>query len=138
MEFDIVDLTVDGLGLDAAAERMHAIAKEKGFWPERYYRYQEWGDGGDVVTQVEKLVTDEAIGTKLALVHSEVTEVLEAIRKNQGEDKVVEEMADIVIRLLDLYAALKDTGQVDASLDDVVQSKMNKNAKRPQLHGNNF
>lgn len=114
------------VGLDAMAALMHETAVEKGFWPEKYY------------TLFTQQVTEEAICTKLALVHSEVTEVLEAIRKEQGEEKVVEEMADVIIRLLDLYAALKNTGQVDASLDDVVQLKMNKNKLRPRLHGNKF
>jgi NTP pyrophosphatase (non-canonical NTP hydrolase) len=44
---------------------------------------------------------------QLAMVHSEVSEVLEAIRKEKGDDQVVEELADIIIRVLDLYAGLK-------------------------------
>ena len=66
------------------ARRVHLIAKSKGFWDDE--------------------VTYDKIGNKLALVHSEVTEVLEAIRKSQGSEKVVEEIADIVIRILDVYA----------------------------------
>lgn len=107
------------VGLDAIAAVMHQTAIDKGFW-----NYDE--------------VTSEVVGMKLALVHSEVTEVLEAIRKNKGEEKVVEEMADVIIRLLDLYAALRDAGQVDSSLDDVLQLKMNTNTQRPTLHGNKF
>lgn len=114
------------LGFDALAALMHETAVSKGFWPDKYYDY------------IKPDVTEEAICTKLALVHSEVTEILEAIRKSQGEEKVVEEMADVIIRLLDLYAALKNTGQVDSSLDSVVQSKMKKNEQRPKLHGNRF
>lgn len=123
------------LGFDALAALMHETALEKGFWPEKYY--DNVPRGGDSLSYKAE-VTEEAICTKLALVHSEVTEVLEAIRKSQGEEKVVEEMADVIIRLLDLYAAMKNTGQVDSSLDDVVQSKMRKNALRPKLHGNRF
>jgi len=120
------------LGFDALAALMHETAVTKGFWPEKYY------DAGMLRNKPATLVTEEAICTKLALVHSEVTEVLEAIRKEQGEEKVVEEMADVIIRLLDLYAALRNTSQVDSSLDDVVQSKMKKNELRPRLHGNRF
>lgn len=124
-------------GLDASAALMHETAKEKGFWPGRYYE-----SPSDYRFPNENLelrgVTEEAICTKLALVHSEVTEVLEAIRKEQGEYKVVEEMADVIIRLLDLYAALKNTDQVTSSLDEVVRLKMIKNASRPTLHGNRF
>lgn len=120
------------VGLDAMAALMHETAMDKGFWPVKYYE-NAVHDG-----EPTAYVTEEAIGVKLALVHSEVTEVLEAIRKSQGEEKVVEEMADVIIRLLDLYAALKNTGQIDSSLDDVLQLKMNKNTMRPKLHGNRF
>ncbi len=70
--------------------------------------------------------------------HSEVTEVLEAIRKSQGSEKVVEEIADIIIRILDVYAAMRNEEQVLHSLDEVLHNKMEKNKKRPPLHGNLF
>ncbi len=54
----------------------------------------------------------DKIGNKLALVHSEVTEVLEAIRKSKGSEQVVEEMADVIIRLLDVYAAMRNEEQI--------------------------
>ena len=133
------------IGLDALAALVHETAKEKGFWPTKYYTSVD--DYSEVPEATHNLfaepnvvaqVTEEAIYTKLALVHSEVTEVLEAIRKDQGEDKVVEEMADILVRLLDLWAALKNTGQVERSLDEAIQTKMKVNEGRPKLHGNRF
>ena len=105
-------------GLDALSALLHETAKEKGFW--------------DGATNYDKL------GNKLALVHSEVTEVLEAIRKNHGSEKVVEEMADVIIRLLDVYAAMRNEEMVLHSLDEVLESKINKNKSRPKLHGNLF
>lgn len=123
------------LGFDALAALMHETALEKGFWPEKYFEYNVSADG---LGQYTLQVTEEAIGVKLALVHSEVTEVLEAIRKDQGEGKVVEEMADVIVRLLDLWAALKNTGQVERSLDEAIQTKMKVNEGRPKLHGNRF
>ena len=75
---------------------------------------------------------------KLALVHSEVTEILEAMRKSQGSEKIVEEIADVIIRLLDVYAAMRNEEIVLHSLDDVLQSKIDKNKQRPTLHGNRF
>lgn len=136
MEFPIVDLSTD-VGIDAIAAVVHETAKEKGFWPDRYYvKVNNLGQSDAGWPPHE--VTEEAIGTKLALVHSEVTEVLEAVRKSQGKEAIVEEMADILIRTFDLYAALRNTGQVDSSLESVVQSKMKKNALRPKLHGNKF
>jgi NTP pyrophosphatase (non-canonical NTP hydrolase) len=105
-------------GLDALAAILHETAREKGFWDGEY--------------------THDKIGNKLALVHSEVTEVLEAIRKSQGSEKVVEEIADTIIRLLDVYAAMRNEEQVLHSLDEVLHSKMEKNKQRPKLHGNLF
>lgn len=70
--------------------------------------------------------------------HSEVTEVLEAIRKSKGSESVVEEMADVLIRLLDLYAAMRDENMVEHSFDDILDKKLNINKDRPKLHGNLF
>jgi NTP pyrophosphatase (non-canonical NTP hydrolase) len=105
-------------GLDALAAVLHETAIEKGFWDGEY--------------------THDKIGNKLALVHSEVTEVLEAIRKSQGSEKVVEEIADTIIRLLDVYAAMRNEEAVLHSLDEILQKKMDKNKQRPVLHGNLF
>ncbi len=105
-------------GLDALAAMLHEIAREKGFWDGEY--------------------SHDKIGNKLALVHSEVTEVLEAIRKSKGSEQVVEEMADVIIRLLDVYAAMRNEEQILHSLDEVLEAKINKNKERPRLHGNLF
>lgn len=109
---------VTDYGLDALAATLHQTAVEKGFW--------------------EGEVTHDKIGNKLALVHSEVTEVLEGIRKSKGSEAIVEEMADIVIRLLDLYAAMRDENMIEHSLDEVLDKKLNINKERPRLHGNLF
>ena len=105
-------------GLDALAAMLHETAKEKGFWDGEY--------------------SHDKIGNKLALVHSKVTEVLEAIRKSKGSEHIVEEMADVIIRLLDVYAAMRNEEQILHSLDEVLEIKINKNKERPRLHGNLF
>jgi NTP pyrophosphatase (non-canonical NTP hydrolase) len=105
-------------GLDALAAMLHETAKEKGFWDGDY--------------------SHDKIGNKLALVHSEVTEVLEAIRKTKGSEQIVEEIADVIIRLLDVYAAMRNEEQILHSLDEVMEAKINKNKERPRLHGNLF
>jgi NTP pyrophosphatase (non-canonical NTP hydrolase) len=109
---------VTDYGLDALAAILHETAIEKGFW-----------DGKK---------NHDKIGNKLALIHSEVTEVLEAIRKNKGSEEIVEEMADILIRLLDLYAAMRNEGLVEHSLDESLNKKMAINKDRERLHGNLF
>jgi hypothetical protein len=50
----------------------------------------------------------------------------------------VEEMADVIIRLLDIYAAMRNEETVLHSLDEVLQKKMDINKDRPRLHGNLF
>ena len=103
---------VTDYGIDALAATLHQTAVEKGFW--------------------EGEITHDKIGNKLALVHSEVTEVLEAIRKSKGSEAIVEEMADIVIRLLDLYAAMRDENMIEDSFDAILDKKLNinKDSKR--------
>lgn len=105
-------------GLDALAAILHETAIEKGFWEGEY--------------------SHDKIGNKLALVHSEVTEVLEAIRKSKGSEEVVEEMADVIIRLLDVYAAMRNEEAILHSLDDILHKKININKERERLHGNLF
>ena len=103
------------MSLSSLASEIHLTATEKGFW------------NADVDVNF--------VLSKLALVHSEVSETLEAIRKEKGERVVVEEMADIVIRLLDLYEGMKEYGWVESDFDEVMEAKMRHNTTRPQMHG---
>ena len=105
-------------GLDALSALLHESARQKGFWDGEY--------------------TNDKIGNKLALVHSEVTEVLEAIRKSKGSEHIVEEIADIIIRILDVYAAMRNEEEILHSLDEILEKKININKERPRLHGNLF
>lgn len=105
-------------GIDAFAAMLHENAKLKGFW--------------DGETTYDKL------GNKLALVHSEVTEILEAIRKRKGSELIVEEVADTLIRLLDVYAAMMNMGLVEHSLEEIMNKKIEANKHRPMLHKNLF
>lgn len=108
------------MNLDTLAKRLHETARNKGFW--------DSFDENDPFIFYAK---------QLAMVHSEVTEVLEAIRKSKGELEVVTEMADIIIRILDLFEGLKLTGEIskDISLEKLLVEKSIVNSKRPQKHG---
>jgi len=112
-----IELVTD-YGLDVLSALLHETAIEKGFW--------------------DKPKNFDVFGNKLALIHSEVTEVLEAMRKNKGSEKIVEEMVDILIRTLDLYASMRNGGFVEHSLDEVLFKKMKINKDRANLHGNLF
>lgn len=64
----------------------------------------------------------------LALIHSEVSEALEDFRKGDV-DHAIEELADVVIRVLDC------TGGLTGDFDAVVQAKLEKNRQRGYRHG---
>lgn len=102
--------------LMAWANKVHDTAVEKGFWDER--------------------VEVHFILSKIALCHSELSETLEAVRKQHGPDAIAEELADTIIRILDLYAGLYDVGMIHDTLDTVMIRKTEKNKARPHKHGN--
>ena len=66
-------------GLDTLANLLHETAIEKGFWDGEY--------------------NHDKVGNKLALVHSEVTEVLEAIRKSHGRRRGVRSSEFVFMRV---------------------------------------
>ena len=107
--------------LDDVGFTIHANAVEKGF-----YAPLERLDEEDYIIFYLK---------QLAMIHSEVSEVLEALRKSKGADVVADEMADIFIRLVDLYSLLRRTGEVNVPLAEAITKKMNVNVTRPKMHG---
>ncbi len=104
--------------LDDLAMKLHETAVEKGFWP--------------------KEVDDIFIAKQCMMIVSEVTEVMEAIRKDKGEEEVTKEVADILIRTLDLYAGLVEAGYTKLSLDYSLEEKTQFNKTRPEKHGVRF
>ncbi len=110
------------LELDRLALELHSTAVTKKFWDE----YPKNG------TESEKFVF---YAKQIAMIHSEATEVLESIRKRKDSHETVEELADILIRTLDLYGAMYSYGYTPFSLQKVLESKMDKNLSRPDKHG---
>lgn len=79
----------------------------------------------------EELNNDLYVPTKLALIHDEVSEALRAHRKMNIQEFPAE-LADIVIRTMDLAAAMK------INLADAIMAKHLVNQKREFKHGNNL
>lgn len=100
--------------LDELAQAAHAQAVASG-----------WYDG-------EGPPTPEAVAVRLALIHAEVSEVLEEVRQPDGDlsgQRVAEELADVVLRVADL------AGWLEIDLARAIRAKAEKNAARPRRHG---
>jgi len=101
--------------INRLVEECHECAVKHGFWDHK---------GSDVLNTVEKV----------ALIHSEVSELLEELRKTEmNKDAVAEELADICIRVFDLVGYFSSI-----DLGVALLSKMSKNKARPYKHGKRF
>lgn len=107
--------------MDDFAFTLHANALKKGF----YDPYENINEEDRIIFHLKQL----------AMIHSEVSEVLEAMRKEKGDDVVVEELADIIIRVLDFWAFLSMSGYTKHSLVEAINAKVQKNIDRPAMHG---
>ena len=79
------------------------------------------------------------VGMALALIHSEISEALDALRSGNPPDKHLTqyssfevELADAVIRILDL------AGSQDMDIGGAILEKMKYNSSRPYKHGKSF
>jgi len=109
------------------ADLISDISADKGFWPE---------DQDGLL----------AMPLKLALVHDEVSEALEVHRANYDdgdidldtqmspmqEEDFTEELADIVIRVLDI------AGFHDLQIGEAIINKIERNRERPLKHGKRY
>jgi NTP pyrophosphatase (non-canonical NTP hydrolase) len=104
--------------LEELATDLHNTAIDKGFW--------------------SYAIDDIFIAKQCMMIVSEVTEVMEAVRKDKGSQEIVEELSDVIIRTLDLWKGMYDHGYVEHSLDDAMERKSSYNKTRPERHGVRF
>lgn len=72
-----------------------------------------------------------SFGDHIALAHSELSEALEAYRNNDNDDKIMEELADTVIRIFDTAAELFG---IDSFILSIVDKQI-VNKSRSYRHG---
>jgi NTP pyrophosphatase (non-canonical NTP hydrolase) len=87
----------------------HRIAQEKGWW-------QDQRNEGELI----------------ALMHSELSEALEAMRNHGSDEAIAEELADCCIRIFDYCGA----NGID--LEKALLKKIEYNKTRPYRHGKRF
>jgi len=90
-------------------EDCYRIAKEKGWWDK-----------------------ERSDGEIIALMHSELSEALEAMRNHKSQDEIAEELADCCIRIFDYCGAKK----IDLAM--TLLKKIEYNKTRPYRHGKKF
>jgi NTP pyrophosphatase (non-canonical NTP hydrolase) len=87
----------------------HGIAKEKGWWD-----------------------SERNDGELIALMHSELSEALEAMRQHAQMEDIAEELADCCIRIFDYCGAR------NIDLEKTLLKKIEFNKTRPYRHGKKF
>lgn len=109
------------ISLQDRAEAAHENSKRHGWW------------------ENQNLKDPNVVAAKLALIHSEVSEALEAVRDGQWElppnHGVMAELADVCIRVFDLSEGLREQGLVKTTIEDAIRDKMMFNETRPMKHG---
>lgn len=122
------------LSLTDLAYTIHEANVVKGFWNTEDAILDNKLLTGDEKTSLLKAFTAQ----RIALMHSELSEALEADRKDLMDDKLPQykgldvELVDTLIRILDYC------GRHCVAVDEILEAKLAYNAERPYLHGKKY
>ena len=113
------------------AKQINKSVREKGFWQSMHraiaLNVNVDQEGNVSHTENSKAIKDAFIAQKIALIQSELSEALESMRKGDytadgygvgKKDSFTDELADAVIRILDL------SGELDIDFDAQIAFKM--------------
>ena len=131
-------------GFKAVAALHHERMREKGFWDMRDAIVDACaqdvpGRSFEQAVELKQAATDMVDTAALALVTTETSETVEALRHGNGPDDKIPhhcgaaaELADVILRIMDLAHARKwDVAQA-------LVDKMQMNQGREKMHGKNF
>ena len=104
------------IGWDLVAAGVHATAKEKGFWD-----------------------SERNVPEMLALIHSEISEALEALRSGNPLDRDVPEFTNFEVELADAIVRIMDMSKgLNLDVAGALEAKIKFNRTRERLNGKTF
>ena len=125
--------------MNKLAREINDVNKSKGFWDNMKYSIELTKDQVRFIG-LYKHIKDAFIAQKLVLIHTEISEAVEATRLDGYEkdgyglfekDSFADELADSIIIILDLC------GELDIDIQKQIDWKLEKNKQREFMHGKN-